>query len=264
MWPIALVAVLGLVSLTAPAIAEVSPEVIEWEVLDGSIVRFHIGWHNLDPLNPSLEFSGQMFSQEFGAFLPHYGLIGNFTVPPIPAESFGDVYLYVPLSSLPLNSGGSPGRELTPDGVIRPPRQCTPLIWSGNVDIVWAGPGGAGQVNKHYGEVGLCPGGEASCIHALTGCNGPLTWAINNPCPGYTVTLLNEDLTPAPGVLPVGWTGWICILASGVVPVGTSCCITVDFTCDGVTVPVQICGYACYCPTPTLQTTWGQVKTIYR
>jgi hypothetical protein len=262
MWPIALVAVLGLVSLAAPAIAEVSPEVIDWEVLPGSMVRFHIGWHNLDPSSSSLEFSGQMFSQEFGAFLPHYGQIGTFTVPSIAPDSFFDVFLEVPLSSLPPSPGGSPGGGLDLADAEEGP--CPPLVWSGNVDIIWVGPGGAGQVNKHYGVVGVCPGGPASCIHVITGCAGPLTWAIVNPCPGFTVILLNENQTPAPPVLPAGWTGWVCISASAAVQIGTQCCITLNLTCGGVTTPVRICAFACQCPTPAIPTTWGQMKGIYR
>jgi hypothetical protein len=177
-------------------------------------------------------------------------------------DSFFDVFLELPLSSLPPSPGGSPGGGLTAADAEAVP--CPPMIWSGNIDIVWAGPSGAGQVNKHVGVAGLCPGGPSSCIHLLTGCNGALTWAIANPCPGFTLTMLNENLTPAPAVLPVGWTGWACLSASAAVPIGTQCCITINFTCSGVVTPVQICAFACQCPTPAIGATWGQMKSIYR
>jgi hypothetical protein len=263
MWSIAVAAALGLIGLSLPAAAAVSPDVIEWEMAGVDMVRFHVQWHNHDTY-PSLGVTGQMSSQEFGAFLPTYGLIGTFVVPPIEPESFFDVYFEVPLSQLPPSPGGSPGGGLVAIEDLAVPGPCPPLTWSGNVDIVWAGPGGAGHVNSHYGVLGLCPGGPASCIHTLTGCNGPLTWAIVNPCQGFTVTLLNEDLTPAPAVLPVGWTGWICVSAAAWVPVGTQCCFTVNFTCGGVTTPVRVCAFACQCPTPAIGTTWGQMKSIYR
>jgi len=37
-----------------------------------------------------------MSSQEFGAFLPTYGPIGNFDVPPIQPSSFFDVFFECP------------------------------------------------------------------------------------------------------------------------------------------------------------------------
>jgi len=112
-WTVAFVAALGLLTLIAPTVAVVAPEVIEWELIPGNVVRFHVGWHDPDPVNPSLPFSGEMFSQEFGAFLPHYGLIGTIDVPPIEPESCIDVFLEVPLSSLPPSPGWRPGPSLS-------------------------------------------------------------------------------------------------------------------------------------------------------
>ena len=42
-----------------------------------------------------------MSSQHFGVFLPDYGPIGRFNVPPLQPSSFFDVFFEIPLSQLP-------------------------------------------------------------------------------------------------------------------------------------------------------------------
>jgi hypothetical protein len=50
--------------------------------------------------------SGEIHSQEYGALLPHYDLIATFDTPPIPPESFFDVYFEIPMSELPVGWSG--------------------------------------------------------------------------------------------------------------------------------------------------------------
>lgn len=260
---VVLAAALGLVlaSSAPPAsAATVGPPEISWQMLGSSMVRFQLHFHNDDPLETTGSVSGQMFSQEFGVFVPHYGLIGDFNVPPMGPESFFDVFFDVPLSDLPPEPGTEPrlGVSAAQD------EPCPPPMWVGNVDVIWAGDGGAGQVNQHYGTVGVCPGGPASCLHVVTGCAGNVTWAVRNVCPGWSVALYNEDWSAAPALLPPGWSGHICVSAGANIPVGAICCFSVDFTCAGVTATVNVCAQACDCPTPTMRETWGRIKTIYR
>ncbi len=255
-----LLAGLFFAAAVAPAIAaEVGPPEINWEMVGSDIVRFHLRFSNPDPVEPTLAVSGHMYSQEFGVFVGTYGLIGAFDIPPIEPESFFDVYFEVPLPDLPGYPGGIMAN--TP----RPPIQiCRPPIWTGNVDVTWEGPGGAGHVNYHFGEISVWPGGPSSCLHVLTGCGDILTWAINNPCPGLNVTLENEDHTPAPAGLPAGWTGWICISAAPDVQVGSECCFSVDFWCAGVKATINACTYACPYTVGVQQRTWGGIKEIFR
>ncbi len=247
---------LALMSVPGPAAAvTLTPDDISWHMVGTGVVRFQLHFHN-DGTTPSAPVSGTLYSQEFGAFLPHYGVIGAFDVPPIEPESFFDVYFEVPLSSLPPNPAlGVSAMQAEP---------CPPVEWVGNVDVQWTEPEGPVQVNKHYGNVGVCPGGPKSCLHVITNCVGVTTWAVRNVCQGWTVTLENEDHTPAPANLPAGWTGWICVAASANVPVGSTCCFAVDLTCLGVTATINVCGYACDCSTPTRTSTWGRLKQLYR
>jgi hypothetical protein len=78
------------------------------------------------------------------------------------------------------------------------------------------------------------------------------------------VTLVNQDSTPAPAVLPPNWMGWICVTAGANIPVGAQCCFSVDFWCNGVKATVNVCAFACPCETATQQDTWGGIKNIYR
>jgi hypothetical protein len=252
--------VLGVATVPAPA-ATVGPPEISWSMVGLDVVRFHLRFSNPDPVEPTQSVSGAMFSQEFGVFLPDYGPIGSFNVPPMAPSSFFDVFFDVPLSQLPIN----PGQSMVSDRTQAMDVPCPPPMWVGNVDVFWSGPGGGGQVNYHSGDFGVCPGGPASCLHVVTGCVNNLTWAINNPCPpGWTVTLENQDHTPAPALLPPNWMGWVCITAGPGIPVGAQCCPTVDFFCNGVKATINICAFACLCPTPTESRSWGEVKAIYR
>jgi hypothetical protein len=258
----ALLAGLLLAGATVPAAAAapLGPPEISWEMAAPDMVRFHLHFSNPDPFEATLAVSGEMHSQMFGVFVPNAGTIGIFEVPPIEAESFFDVFFEVPLNDLP--PGPPVGLGLVASPAV--PVPCPPPIWAGNVDVFWNGPGGAGHVNYHFGNIGVCPGGASACIHLVTGCANNETWAINNPCGGWTVTLENQDGTPAPASLPANWTGWICVSAGANVPVGSQCCFSVDFWCNGVKATVNLCAYACPCEVGTENRTWGGIKNIYR
>ncbi len=247
-------------SVSIAAAVPVSPPEISWQMVGTDVVRFQLHFVNADPLEPTLDVSGSMYSQEFGAFLPHYGHIGDFNVPPMQPNSFFDVFFDVPLSSLPPSPGGGPvqGLRATQLG------PCPPPVWIGNVDVNWFGPGGVGQVGRHFGDIGVCPGGPPSCLHLITMCPGTTTWAFVNNCAGWNVTLENEDHTPAPAILPASWTGWICITADGTVPVNAQCCFQLNLVCGGAPATIDVCAFACECPTPAERGSWGRIKTMYR
>jgi len=256
----ALLAGLFFATSVVPAIAApVGPPEISWEMAGAGIVRFHLHFSNPDPFEPTLEVSGEIHSQQFGVFLPDYGTIGTFNVPPIEPESFFDVFFDVPLSQLPPNPPQGSGLSAPQAPLV----VCPPPMWVGNVEVFWNGPGS--PVNYHNGNIGVCPGGAASCLHLLTGCAGNMTWLINNPCPpGWTVTLENEDHTAAPALLPANWTGWLCVTAAANIQVWAQCCYSVDFWCNGVKATVNVCAIACPCDVGVEQNSWGRVKNIYR
>jgi hypothetical protein len=221
----------------------------------GADVRFHLRWQNDSPTMPTNPATGSIMSQMFGAFVPDYGPIGGFSVPPIPPSSFFDVFFEVPLSSLPPNPaksipGGGGGAAIAQLAAI----PCPPdSAWQGNVDILWndpAGGGGQGQANWHLGQLLVCPGGGNSYIHFVTNCLSTTgaSWSFSGLCPGFGATLVNEDkVTPAPAILPPGWTGWICTAASAAVPTGTKCCFKLELNCGGAHATVQVCATACSC-----------------
>lgn len=240
------------------AAAEVRPPVIDWQMVGTDVVRFHLGFHNPDSV-ATMPIDGEMCSQQFGAFLPCWGTIGVFHVPEIMPDSFFDVFFEVPLSTLPPSAGLPPMVKGAQEG---PP--CPPPIWVGNVDVNWWGPGGQGQVNRHYGTVGVCPGGPPSCLHVITMCAGNITWGFRPLCAGWTASLVNEDLSPAPPLLPPNWTGFVCISANASVPVGNTCCLSLNLWCGGVATSIDICAEACQCPIPTIEKTWGRMKSMYR
>jgi hypothetical protein len=250
--------------LSAVAAVSLTPDDVQWQMVGPDMVRFQLHFHN-DGSTMSDAISGAMYSQEFGAFLPHYGTVGSFNVPPLMPESFFDVFFDVPLSSLPPSPGGGGGSFLTAGAVVNP---CPPLQWVGNVDVTWAQPDPGGpitvHVNKHFGKVGVCPGLAKSCVHLLTGCAGNITWAFRNVCPGWAVSLETEGHAPAPGALLPGFTGWICVSANGAIPIGSQCCFKLDLTCLGVTTTIDVCAIACDCTTPARPDTWGRLKAIYR
>jgi hypothetical protein len=256
-------------------VGRVQPTVIDWLPVAGTNnIRFHIRWENPDDDASSSPVNGQMSSQEFGVFLSDYGHIGNFNVPPLQPASFFDVFFEVPLSSLPpapekILPGGGPGAPaggLAPLGTGAAAVDCPPdTNWAGNVDIVWLGPGQGGQVGVHYADLLTCIGGPPSYIHFRgSNCPNPMPWTIAGLCPGFTSTLVNEDFTPAPNPVPVGWTGWICVSAAVGLPTGASCCFGVTFTCNGASSTINICSTACDWSQhpPTLSTVdWTTVGT---
>jgi hypothetical protein len=257
-----LLAGLALAGFTRSAAAvTLTPDDVSWQMVGSDMVQFKLHFHN-DGTMTSGPASGTLYSQEFGAFVPRYGTIGTFDVPPIEPESFFDVFFEVPLSTLP-GGGGGGGLRASPLVI------CPPPMWVGNVDVVWVDENGPAEITAHYGDVGVCPGGPKSCLHVTTDCAGNVTWAIRNVCAGWTVTLENEDHTPAPASIPPGpghpsWTGWICITANANIPINAQCCFAVDLTCLGVTATINVCAYACECPVPSIRQTWGGLKTIYR
>ena len=259
---VSIAALAGVALVTSPppaAAVTLTPSDIDWNMVAPDVVRFHLHFHNDGP-GTSDPVSGTMYSQEFGAFLPDYGVIGTFNVPPLMPESFFDVFFDVPLSSLPPSPGPAPAL-----GSLAPQEgPCPPPFWVGNVDVTWTEPDTIIIMHKHFGTVGVCPGGTKSCVHLLTGCGNVITWAFRNVCAGWTVTLENEDHSPAPAQLPAGWTGYICVSANANVPIGSQCCFKVDLTCLGVTATIDVCAEACECPTPAIRGTWGRIKTLYR
>ncbi len=247
---------------------------VDWHNV-GSVVRFHLRWGNPSPNSPTMPVSGQMMSQEFGVFLPDYGPIGAFNVPPIQPNSFFDVFFDVPLDALPqeplkiLPGGapGAPGRQ--PGALSATSAPCLPdTIWDGNVDVIWSGPGGTGQVLRHFSDLVVCPGGGPTLVHVKsTTCAAPAPWSVSGLCPGFSATLVNEDLTPAPNPIPPAWTGFISVTAvSGVTP-GTMCCFVLQFDCAGSVATLDVCATACECGNhgPTLdQVDWHNIGGVVR
>ena len=227
----------------------------------GTNIRFHVRFDNPDQDSPSSPVSGQMHAQEFGVFLPDQGLIGDINVPALQPASFFDVFFEVPLAQLPPaplkvypgqggGGGGGAGASMTTASVRGQSVQfdCPPdTNWAGNVDIQWFGPGQGGQVNKHYADLRTCAGGAPSYIHFRpSNCALPMPWTVSGLCPGFGMSLVNEDLTPAPNPVPVGWSGFIKMVA-GPVPSGTSCCPSITFTCDTQSSTIDVCTTACDC-----------------
>ena len=245
--------------LPMPVLAQ---EDVSWTNV-GSDVRFQLRFRNPEVMMSEM-VSGEIRSQEYGAFVPDYGPIGTFDVPPIPPESFFDVFVDVPRSQLPESALEIHPGPLAPQGFFSVAQvdTCPPDDhWDGNVDVFWIGSGGMGQTWAHHGTLHVCPGQGNSYIHVVTNCAAFAPWAIVGVCPGFSVTLVNEDLTAAPNPVPPGWTGHICVSAAGNVPIGTQCCFAVNFTCLGVMVPVNLCATACPCePVPVEPTTWGRIK----
>ncbi len=249
------------VLLATPVVADVvvEPEDISWTT-DSGIVYFQIRFHNYEQ-TPSGEVSCALFAQDFGAFLPNQNEIGAYDIPPIPPDSFFDVYMDIPFDQLP-----PPPEEGHPWDTLKLQPYCPQDDhWDGNVDLIWTGLGGAGQVNAHLGTLQVCPTYGASQIHVVTGCPGNLTYTITGVCAGFTVQLVNEDFTAAPSPLMPGWSGHIRVWADASVPIGTTCCFTINFNCGGVITPLILCVTACDCaPISNEDVNWGQVKSLYK
>lgn len=79
------------------------------------------------------------------------------------------------------------------------------------------------------------------------------------------MTLLNEDYSAAPAMLLPAWSGWIATTADATVTLGSIACFVANFTCVGVTVPVNLCVVACDCgPVSEELESWGTIKSIFR
>ncbi len=220
-----------------------TPGQIDWSRLPGTNkVRFHVRWENPLRESPSMPVSGDLRPQAFGVFLPDQGHIGHFDIPSIaPGGSF-DSFLDVARDSLPAEParvfpGGNP-----PVGGPCPQDSS----WIGNVDVTWGGPGGSGTVNRHYGNILVNSAGGGSFLHVISGCTlaTGTTWTMSGGCPGWSITLENEDHTPAPAVLPAGWTGWLRFSAPGL-PSGSTCCVLLTFQCGSQTAAIYVCATVC-------------------
>jgi hypothetical protein len=227
---------------------------VDWSNIGtGSTVRFHLRFQNDNPAGATNAITGNLMSQPFGAFVPDAGSIGNFNIPSLPAASFFDVFFDVPRGSLPPNpTKVLPGSSEAQLAIAQQPQPCPPdTAWQGNVDIGWNDPaGGAGQghANYHFGQLLVGPGVGYSYIHLITNCLATTggSWSFAGLCPGFSATLYNEDrVTPAPLILPPGWTGWIAVSATGAVPVGTVCCFRLEINCGGAHATVRVCATVC-------------------
>jgi hypothetical protein len=265
--------VFSLIAITLPGVAAAEIELadVDWRTTTGgTMVEFQLTFYNPGP-GTSQPTLGELWAQSaFGVFVDNHSLIDSFQVPPFAVDSFFDVFIEIEMLSLPPSA-----EETHPGGSPSPPADtwtvaqvdsCNPDDhWDGNVDIFWAGPGGTGQVFKHFGTLHTCPGAGNSYIHVVTDCTSPASWVINGVCPNFSATLVNEDLTPASNPVPPGWSGWICVSAGAGVPIGTQCCFTVDFTCATQTGTIDLCAEACPCqPTALEETSWGRIKTLHR
>ena len=219
------------------------PGTIDWSKVPGTNnIRFHMRWNNPSSQAPSLPVSGDMMPQAFGVFLPDACHIGHFDVPTMGPNGFFDVFLDVLRDSLPAEPA-----KFFPNG--NPPvgGPCPPdSSWNGNVDVTWGGPGGSGTINRHYGNILVNSAGGGSFLHVISGC--PLatgsTWSLSGICLGWNVTLENEDHSPAPAVLPAGWTGWLRLSAPGL-PTGASCCVVLTLQCGSQSAQIRVCGTVC-------------------
>lgn len=263
---LSLLAVVLMLPAAASAQQELEVVGIDWAT-DAGIVTFHALFHNYGT-QTSEAAGGGIYSQEYGAFMPDVGLIGTFDVPPIPPDSFFDVYVEIPEDQLPPSAQETlPWNKAEKAGDPAAKQACIPdTHWDGNIDIVWQFGGVAGgQIMGHYGTLQVCPSYGSSCIHVVTGCAGTITWTITGVCPGWSAALFNEDMTPAPNPLPPGWSGHVCVSADGTVAVGATCNIALNLTCGLSTVPVNLAATACDCaPVSEETSTWGVIKGLYR
>ncbi len=253
----ALFLTLSLLVSVATAGVVLDPNDISW-VTEQGVVIFTLNFYNDGPTPSELQ-SGELFAQEYGAFLPNITSIGIFEIPPIPPESFFDVSVEIPYDQLP----PSAEERFDWDGPSKNAVCAKDWHWDGNVDVIWGiGPP---AVQSHIGTIQVCPGYGGSYIHLITGCNGNTTWAFTGVCAGFTVSLLDETFNNAPAVLLPGFSGWIAISATAGTALGTTCCLTLTLTCNGVPVPVKLCATTCDCgPIETENRAWGSIKSLYR
>ncbi len=258
--------VVVLLAPAASATLGIEHEDIGWTTTSAGTVVFNLRFSNPGP-DTSAAATGVLYSQDFGAFVPRFGEIGTFTVPRLAPDSFFDIVFEVPLGDLPPSAANIlPGTAPAP-GVGAAPAACPPDDhWDGNVDVVWTDPaGGGGEVWKHYGTLQVCPGAGNSYIHIVTACSGPVNWNFGPGCPGYAMTLVNEDFTAAPNPVPPGWSGFLCVSADASVNIGTVCCFPLYMVCGNDTVQVDFCVEACdWGSVPVEPVTWGHIKALYR
>ncbi len=137
--------VLLLVSAAIAAPPVLTDTDISWQQTGGD-VTFSFVFRNPEATT-SDQVTGVLNSQEFGAFLANFGIICNFTAPPIPPAGSHEVTCTVPLSSLP--SGAEvllPAAKAAPGGSDDRIAACPGPNWFGNVDVIF---GSGGQVNAH-------------------------------------------------------------------------------------------------------------------
>lgn len=240
-----------LLSFAYPATAEdIELKDITWETV-GSDVEFHATFFNPDTFLFSGPVTVELNSQVFGAFVEDWGPICTFDIPPIPPESFFDVFCPVPMSELPPSAEKIfPGQALTVASI----PGCPPdLFWAGNVDVFWTGPGGAGQVNAHLGTIQIGPGLGNSYIHVIMDCQDPagVSWLFSGVCPGWSASLVSSDMfgmpgAPAPNPIPPGlFDGWICVSALASVSIGDICNFNLNLSCGTNPATIQMSAEAC-------------------
>jgi len=254
----ALLLTLSLLAPAATADVVLDPADISW-VTDAGVVTFTLKFHN-DAGVPSEAQVGELFAQEYGAFLPDLMSIGEFSIPPIPPIGFFDIFVEIPYDQLPPSA-----EEYFDWGGIQKDATCAKnWHWDGNVDVIWGLPGGP-TIQSHLGTIQVCPGYGGSYIHVVTQCTGNVTWNITGACSGFTVNLLDEAFVNAPAVLLPGFSGWIAVTAVTGTPFGTSCIFTLNLTCNNVPMPVKLTATTCDCgPIKTEDTTWGTIKSLFR
>jgi len=268
-----LVAGLALVVAVPVAGSDIELRMVEWTT-QGSMVEFHLQFQNPSPDQMSSQANGEVHSQPFGAYVPNYGDIGTFDIPPLSPLSFFDVFYEVSLSDLPpsaeiiLPQNPAPG----PFTSLAQAGSCPPnTFWAGNVDVFWNGPGGPGQVNSHMGTIQICPGGGPSYIHVIMDCQDPagVTWSFSGVCPGWTASLVVDNGGvpggPAPNPIPAGFfDGWVCVSADASVSPGDTCHFDLDLSCGAAPATINFWAEACDWspPVPAETTTWGSIKAL--
>src|SRR5262245_39846581 len=217
---------------------------VDWHMPFADFIRFHLRWRNYSLDTESQPLAASLFAEPFGVFMPDGPPVQGFDVPPVPAESFFDVFIDVPLDQLPpsapvqLPGGGPSAADPCPPGD----------GWSGNLDVRWAEDGIGALSDWHGGDLLVGPGLGYSYIHVVSDCApvDSLTWALLGACPGFTATLFEEDkATPAPPSLPAAWHGFLAVAADPGTPVGAVCCFDLLFRCDATPARVHLCANTC-------------------
>ena len=150
-----------------------------------------------------------MSLQRFGVLPPNAGLIGHFDVPPIAPMSFFDVFFGdVPARRSAAQPGAADSRQ--------PAAGRLAVLHGGSLARErrrhLSGTGGSGTVNRHFGEMPLCPGAGPTNLFVETGCT-PVPWARRGASRGCAPASRPRCSTPtsrrAPNPVPAGWVGLI-------------------------------------------------------